>query len=385
MDKLTAYKILGLKRGADLEAVREAYKALVQDIHPEDDPERFSEVQSAYRYLLRQNSSKNRPAVKDMQYREPGNAQFDVSGPSDLFDSSYASFAADESNDLVDLFEDVSEKTDAVHSAVIEHENDLQTMNAIRNGSLHVKAIPPDYLAQLLKTYPLTKKEYKKLYAEFSGMKQEDDTKLMADITRPKSFAKKGALWFFASLFIVLFIEISLGIDVYDESTDVMTFIMAVILTAVIMFLSYKSARKKKLAELPEEKVELLSDAYSESISFVKKHIGIVPESKKEIYISCVAAVINMIPFELSHLPYLSIVNIGLVFLYYALRKQMPKNACGFMVLFIEIMFQFISFMAIYNWDYKKYIALSFLLMNLGLIIYMIIKSFQKNSRIHSG
>ena len=386
MDKLTAYKILGLKRGAELEAVREAYKTLVQDIHPEEDPERFSEVQSAYRYLLRQNSGKSRPAVKDIQYREPANVQFDASGASDVFDSpvvtndNFHIANNEESSELVDLFEDVSVKTDAVHSAELRDEADRQTIDAIRQGSLHVKAISPEYLAQLLKTYPLTKKEYKKLYAEFSGMKQEDDNKLMTDITRPKSFAIKGALWFFASLFIVLFVEISLGIDVDDESTDVMTFTMAVILTAIIMLFSYRRAKKKKLAELPEEKVELLSEVYAESISIVKENMEIVPESRKEIYISCAAAAVNMIPFELSIMPYFSIVNIGLALLYYALRKQMPKNTCGLMMLFCEISFQFIAFMAIYNWDYKKYIALTFLLINLGLIIYMTIKSFRKNS-----
>lgn len=183
MDKLTAYRILGLKRNADFDAVREAYKVLIQDVHPEDEPERFSEIQNAYRLLMRLNSSHG------------ANAHNSKSAPRTFEDASTPEESQPDRLDLDELFDDVEDGAYEKYAAELEFENDMDAINAFRNGLLHVKTIPPEYLAYLLKTYPFTKKDYTKLYAQLNGIRDEERTEKSLDATRPQGLLLRGAMW----------------------------------------------------------------------------------------------------------------------------------------------------------------------------------------------
>lgn len=55
MDKLAAYKVLGLEEGASVEAIKEAYAALSKEYHPEENPEEFQLLHEAYVTLTRGN------------------------------------------------------------------------------------------------------------------------------------------------------------------------------------------------------------------------------------------------------------------------------------------------------------------------------------------
>lgn len=53
MDKLTAYRILGLANNASIEEVKEAYARLSKEYHPEENPEEFQQIHEAYTTLTR--------------------------------------------------------------------------------------------------------------------------------------------------------------------------------------------------------------------------------------------------------------------------------------------------------------------------------------------
>lgn len=53
MDELRAYEVLGVKRGASREEIKEAYARLSKEYHPEEYPEEFQQIHEAYRVLGR--------------------------------------------------------------------------------------------------------------------------------------------------------------------------------------------------------------------------------------------------------------------------------------------------------------------------------------------
>lgn len=53
MDKLAAYRVLGLNENASLEEIKEAYAALSKEYHPEENPEEFQMLHEAYVTLTR--------------------------------------------------------------------------------------------------------------------------------------------------------------------------------------------------------------------------------------------------------------------------------------------------------------------------------------------
>lgn len=390
MDKLKAYRILGLKANADFDAAREAYKTLIQDVHPEDEPERFSEIQTAYRYLLRLNSGNSRQSRAQLGAEAfQTSSEAVVHSDEDNFErldlDHVIDFSQEESDigqdELGELFEGVSEGADEEHKRILEYENDIDTINAFRGGTLQVKTIPPDYLAYLLKTYPLTKKDYVKLYAQINGIRDEENTQKNLDATKLQGLLLRGAI---CLLFFFVLSAIGLSkIAGHDVSLTTVC-IVTLVLTAAVLFFSYHRARKKKIIESEktdgedDAKDESLIDIYSETIEIVNKARGIVPENKREIYISCIAAALNAIPYILSGFSYGVVFNIAFVFLYYAFRKQIPKKVCGFIELPTVMFFQLLSFLSLSSWDYKKYTVLVFLLINTGLIIYKIIKAVSK-------
>lgn len=60
MDKLTAYRILGLANNASTEEVKEAYARLSKEYHPEENPEEFQQIHEAYVMLTRGGRRANR-------------------------------------------------------------------------------------------------------------------------------------------------------------------------------------------------------------------------------------------------------------------------------------------------------------------------------------
>lgn len=59
MDKLTAYKILGIDAKASTEAIKAAYAELSKKYHPEENPEEFQQLHEAYRILVRGNRGRS--------------------------------------------------------------------------------------------------------------------------------------------------------------------------------------------------------------------------------------------------------------------------------------------------------------------------------------
>lgn len=60
MDKLTAYKVLGLNSDANLDMIKGAYASLSKKYHPEDNPEEFQSIHEAYVILTRKNRNISR-------------------------------------------------------------------------------------------------------------------------------------------------------------------------------------------------------------------------------------------------------------------------------------------------------------------------------------
>jgi len=63
MDKLTAYRILGLANNASTEEVKEVYARLSKEYHPEENPEEFQRIHEAYTTLTRRGRRGNRAMV----------------------------------------------------------------------------------------------------------------------------------------------------------------------------------------------------------------------------------------------------------------------------------------------------------------------------------
>lgn len=51
MDKLTARKLLGVEVNADIREIKKAYARKVKEVHPEEDPEGFKQINEAYEFL----------------------------------------------------------------------------------------------------------------------------------------------------------------------------------------------------------------------------------------------------------------------------------------------------------------------------------------------
>lgn len=60
MDKLAAYRILGLEEGASIERIKEVYASLSKEYHPEENPEEFQLLHEAYVTLTRGNRRQQR-------------------------------------------------------------------------------------------------------------------------------------------------------------------------------------------------------------------------------------------------------------------------------------------------------------------------------------
>lgn len=63
MDKLTAYKVLGLENNVSTEDVKKAYARLSKEYHPEENPEEFQRIHEAYVTLTRHGRRGNRALV----------------------------------------------------------------------------------------------------------------------------------------------------------------------------------------------------------------------------------------------------------------------------------------------------------------------------------
>lgn len=354
MDKLTAYRILGLERDADFRDIRKAYKELVNDVHPEEDPERFSEIQSAYRYLLRLNSRE--------RSQEPDNRTDRNTVSSDY---------PEEQDELTAFFESVTVEANEAHNADITREQDLDTVNALRNRRLCVTDVSPDYLTYLLKTYPLRETDYGTIYAGVVDIRESEKRKLRADITRPEGFLIRTAVYFFVSLTIAFVGKAGLLYSGRLISVNAVYF-AAVLITAVIMFFSYRSAKAKKDTETGEK---LLSDIYSESIGIICEKRNVIPAGRREMFIACLLALANMIPFMISPISNIGIVwNLFTVLFYYVARKQWIREACGIFELIITLFFQLIAYLSMGSGDYGRFIIPVFLAVNSGLLIYKFIK-----------
>lgn len=84
MDKLTAYRILGLEANASREQVKSAYAALSKQYHPEEYPEEFQRLHEAYKTLSRtsrQSSSYEEPAYTEPAYTEPKSTEYRTKQP----------------------------------------------------------------------------------------------------------------------------------------------------------------------------------------------------------------------------------------------------------------------------------------------------------------
>lgn len=70
MDQLTAYQILGLQPGADLQAIRDAYAEMSKKYHPEEHPDEFQQIHDAYQTLsraARRSGRRDRAAEQERQ------------------------------------------------------------------------------------------------------------------------------------------------------------------------------------------------------------------------------------------------------------------------------------------------------------------------------
>lgn len=80
MDKLMAYKILGLENNASIEEVKEAYARLSKEYHPEENPEEFQQIHEAYVTLTRRGRRGNNSVLVDSSpivHHEVENSQDD--------------------------------------------------------------------------------------------------------------------------------------------------------------------------------------------------------------------------------------------------------------------------------------------------------------------
>ena len=80
MDQLNALHILGLEPGCSQQEIRDAYRALTLEHHPEDDPAGFARIQEAYRTLTRRSQPEFRPTEREEEEEVSEDAFFDRIG-----------------------------------------------------------------------------------------------------------------------------------------------------------------------------------------------------------------------------------------------------------------------------------------------------------------
>ena len=120
---------------------------------------------------------------------------------------------------------------------------------------------------------------------------------------------------------------------------------------------------------------KLLSDIYSESIGIICEKRNVIPAGRREMFIACLLALANMIPFLISPISNIGIVwNLFTVLFYYVARKQWIREACGIFELIITLFFQLIAYLSMGSGDYGRFIIPVFLAVNSGLLIYKFIK-----------
>lgn len=183
MDKLMAYKILGLENNASMEEVKEAYARLSKEYHPEENPEEFQQIHEAYVTLTRRGRRGNNSVLVDSSpivHHEVENSQDD-----DLIFHKLPEYEEEQ--------EDSSQEYDfarSIHVAKEEEEVDKEqfdfdaSIEQARNeevkrlhqmffqiaNELEVLMTPPDcYLLKKFKAF-FERKEYEQIFYSHSFM-----------------------------------------------------------------------------------------------------------------------------------------------------------------------------------------------------------------------
>ena len=330
MGKLEALEILGLEKNANFEEIQEAYKALIENMHPEDNAEDFSNIQRAYHFLRSleyqnkniQNKTINHSFRHDaIEYVEDNNE-----------------IVKDNLDELEDYFNEIDEESNHYLDEHNKINYEKDTLRAYVLGYLETKDFEPDYLLYLLETYPLLPKHYKQLAFRIKNIINEDNTKKNLNVLNRRGYLFVTFIisCFLFALFVFIFY---FG----DDPSIIDLFYPLVFAIIFANFITQMIARRKRKKPIEQEGASF-KEEYKNVIDFIFHKRGVVAMNKKEIMIAVIAIIINSIPIvicaitehELIQLAMI-LMQIGYFFVYYFLRKEIAKESCGFFELLMTL------------------------------------------------
>ncbi len=119
---MSIWTVLGIERTTDIKEIKRAYSALMSKYHPEEYPEKFSEIQEAYNKAIKYAKANKTvaPPTHTMQYREINHSDFEIKPLSEGLD--FDTTFSEQSNSFDNSVNDTnSVEKPTLNSAFNEH------------------------------------------------------------------------------------------------------------------------------------------------------------------------------------------------------------------------------------------------------------------------
>lgn len=371
MDKLKAIKILGLNNNnPTFDEIKEAYKIVIEDVHPEEDPETFSQIQSAYRFLRSQIFNKQ----NKKQNESIDSFNHEINNEDTIITEKEEITKDIKDDDLEELFDDIYENSNEFFNEKNQFAQDADTLRAFALGYIPIEEIHPDYLAYLLKNFPLLQMRYKQIAFRFKTFTQNQNTNKNTDPT-----TIQGLIFISSIVFLIACIPIAFFLSAFSVDGSISIMLWLFICFAISGTTTYFLYRRKKEKNKDNQRINLIKE-YKEARDFIYEKVGIVPMNKKEIIIMIIVSIINLIPYFLvlkyeTAFIYVAIIQALLPLAYYLFRKEIAKESCGIYSLIVVTFFQLlVSGALVSNNAWGQRFSIILFLANSAFIAFKIIK-----------
>lgn len=240
MDKLRAYQLLGVDEHAEWKEIKRAYARKLKEVHPEDDPEGFIQVQQAYEYLKQPTPmGKTYPINDDVSKIQPLTFEETV-----------------EKNEFDLLLEQENERKEQYQKAITELQNKLlnpdttieeyqEFYQRYANQEFLFEDECIGCLVDWIKTSPMNEKTVKFFYSTYHLRRA--DNKRKKELKR--ALLKKIPFRFMTPLFVLYSVWILWSqvrfLDLKNDGLVILTFVFQIcILTFVYQRLKNKRSRQ---------------------------------------------------------------------------------------------------------------------------------------------